>query len=108
MVEISLIYITQRKYIYFFRKETNKEEAMQENSVTVPAGTGSSSGSGSGSGTAGVGALGAAAAAVPTTGPTPVSSPSNSNASNASGTTTGPISDADQAQFEADKRAVYK
>ncbi|XP_039446564.1 homeobox protein PKNOX1-like [Culex pipiens pallens] len=81
---------------------------MQENSVTVPAGTGSSSGSGSGSGTAGVGALGAAAAAVPTTGPTPVSSPSNSNASNASGTTTGPISDADQAQFEADKRAVYK
>lgn len=43
---------------------------------------------------------------------TPVSSPSNSSASNASGATTtvpgGPISDIDQAQFEADKRAVYK
>lgn len=74
---------------------------MQENSVTVPGTTGSSSGAGSGIG----------GAAAPTAGPTPVSSPSNSNASNASGTTTGgagPISEIDQAQFEADKRAVYK
>lgn len=96
---------------------------MQENSVpvsltsSISGSLGGGGGSGSGGGIGHTSSSSVAPTAV-TTGPTPVSSPSNSNASNASGATTGttatggvpggPISDIDQAQFEADKRAVYK
>lgn len=88
---------------------------MQENSVPVSGG-GASSSSGVGSGNAAGGGMGphtsSALSVVGAATTTPVSSPSNSSASNASGATTtvpgGPISDIDQAQFEADKRAVYK
>ncbi|XP_062540700.1 homeobox protein PKNOX2-like isoform X2 [Armigeres subalbatus] len=86
---------------------------MQENSiaavpvsgatVTAPGIPGTTTGGGGGSGGGGGGGSGtgghhASPSNATTSGQTPVSSPSNSSS----------ISDIDQAQFEADKRAVYK
>lgn len=77
---------------------------MQENSVAAVPVSGATvtapgiSGNGNQTGGGGGGGSGGHTSSTTTSGPTPVSSPSNSST----------ISEIDQAQFEADKRAVYK